>query len=108
MIPLCAGFHSQEGLLFSSRRRHMRWNCDWSSDVCSSDLDPRVELFTCCCCLDFKGVVLVEAISDDDGFLMVDIGLDFLGKRGIFYFKIDELLGVNFPIKILLIVEVKS
>src|SRR6266481_10181377 len=28
------------GLLFffSSRRRHTRWNCDWSSDVCSSDL----------------------------------------------------------------------
>src|SRR5689334_24135216 len=25
---------------FSSRRRHTRWNCDWSSDVCSSDLDP--------------------------------------------------------------------
>src|SRR6267143_4630520 len=24
---------------FSSRRRHTRWNCDWSSDVCSSDLD---------------------------------------------------------------------
>src|SRR5689334_22914635 len=22
----------------SSRRRHTRWNCDWSSDVCSSDL----------------------------------------------------------------------
>src|SRR6516164_10649463 len=22
---------------FSSRRRHTRWNCDWSSDVCSSD-----------------------------------------------------------------------
>src|SRR5689334_10892385 len=27
---------------FSSRRRHTRWNCDWSSDVCSSDLDERV------------------------------------------------------------------
>src|SRR6267143_4378271 len=29
---------------FSSRRRHTRWNCDWSSDVCSSDLDrfPRL------------------------------------------------------------------
>src|SRR5689334_23586869 len=27
---------------FSSRRRHTRWNCDWSSDVCSSDLEvPR-------------------------------------------------------------------
>src|SRR6266568_7746436 len=24
---------------FSSRRRHTRWNCDWSSDVCSSDLE---------------------------------------------------------------------
>src|SRR5689334_16631131 len=23
---------------FSSRRRNTRWNCDWSSDVCSSDL----------------------------------------------------------------------
>src|SRR6266702_5378609 len=30
------------GLLFffSSRRRHTRWPRDWSSDVCSSDLDP--------------------------------------------------------------------
>src|SRR4030066_1259201 len=31
---------------FSSRRRHTRFKCDWSSDVCSSDLsvsrgDPR-------------------------------------------------------------------
>src|SRR5689334_25431893 len=26
---------------FSSRRRHTRWNCDWSSDVCSSDLRRR-------------------------------------------------------------------
>src|SRR6266568_7950722 len=26
---------------FSSRRRHTRWNCDWSSDVCSSDLRAR-------------------------------------------------------------------
>src|SRR6267143_3840046 len=26
---------------FSSRRRHTRWNCDWSSDVCSSDLSTR-------------------------------------------------------------------
>src|SRR6267143_3791295 len=24
---------------FSSRRRPTRWNCDWSSDVCSSDLE---------------------------------------------------------------------
>src|SRR3989338_1078288 len=29
------------GYVFSSRRRHTRWNCDWSSDVCSSDLEAR-------------------------------------------------------------------
>src|SRR5438477_6280769 len=27
---------------FSSRRRHTRLTCDWSSDVCSSDLFPGV------------------------------------------------------------------
>src|SRR5436309_4160250 len=26
---------------FSSRRRHTRFSRDWSSDVCSSDLNPR-------------------------------------------------------------------
>src|SRR2546430_7329300 len=26
---------------FSSRRRHTRFDCDWSSDVCSSDLSRR-------------------------------------------------------------------
>src|SRR2546430_7433425 len=26
---------------FSSRRRHTRFDCDWSSDVCSSDLELR-------------------------------------------------------------------
>src|SRR3989338_7773532 len=25
-------------MLLSSRRRHTTWNCDWSSDVCSSDI----------------------------------------------------------------------
>src|SRR2546430_11517187 len=29
-------------LFFSSRRRHTRFDCDWSSDVCSSDLIPAV------------------------------------------------------------------
>src|SRR5260221_13561306 len=29
---------------FSSRRRHTRSLCDWSSDVCSSDLQPRRRL----------------------------------------------------------------
>src|SRR2546430_10316167 len=28
---------------FSSRRRHTRFDCDWSSDVCSSDLYELLE-----------------------------------------------------------------
>src|SRR5690625_1407527 len=28
------------GVFFSGRRRHTRWPRDWSSDVCSSDLEP--------------------------------------------------------------------
>src|SRR2546430_10796699 len=31
-------------LFFSSRRRHTRFDCDWSSDVCSSDLEAIVRL----------------------------------------------------------------
>src|SRR5689334_25283442 len=31
---------------FSSRRRHTRWNCDWSSDVCSSDLQGPCNRFS--------------------------------------------------------------
>src|SRR5207253_4850303 len=27
---------------FSSRRRHTRWPRDWSSDVCSSDLEVKI------------------------------------------------------------------
>src|SRR5256886_8844955 len=32
---------------FSSRRRHTRFDCDWSSDVCSSDL------VTACCGMEY-------------------------------------------------------
>src|SRR6266567_9237349 len=28
---------------FSSRRRHTRFDCDWSSDVCSSDLATKIQ-----------------------------------------------------------------
>src|SRR5207248_8727211 len=30
---------------FSSRRRHTRSHGDWSSDVCSSDLEPPISFF---------------------------------------------------------------
>src|SRR5256886_8646264 len=37
----CSGMVEARGRLYacvSSRRRHTRFDCDWSSDVCSSDL----------------------------------------------------------------------
>src|SRR5256886_12916841 len=33
-VAMCIRF-----FFFSSRRRHTRFDCDWSSDVCSSDLN---------------------------------------------------------------------
>src|SRR2546430_4567466 len=42
------GWRGVEGFVgfffFSSRRRHTRFDCDWSSDVCSSDLSKRPAL----------------------------------------------------------------
>src|SRR5256886_2128406 len=35
---LCSSLHILVFFFFSSRRRHTRFDCDWSSDVCSSDL----------------------------------------------------------------------
>src|SRR6267143_4673177 len=55
---------------FSSRRRHTRWNCDWSSDVCSSDLHAaRRRLFGVFseCILDFgvrkRGLLDVQLLA---------------------------------------------
>src|SRR5688572_2721233 len=41
LVPtnLCASLMCGINFFFSSRRRHTRFDCDWSSDVCSSDLD---------------------------------------------------------------------
>src|SRR2546427_11826826 len=39
MFAMCM-FIIRSFFFFSSRRRHTRFDCDWSSDVCSSDLIP--------------------------------------------------------------------
>src|SRR5260370_23032005 len=38
---LRSGWKDEGYFFFSSRRRHTRFKCDWSSDVCSSDLDAQ-------------------------------------------------------------------
>src|SRR2546430_1291662 len=37
VIDLSGAFRFRDAFFFSSRRRHTRFDCDWSSDVCSSD-----------------------------------------------------------------------
>src|SRR2546430_7253654 len=34
-------YHAGVSYVVSSRRRHTRFDCDWSSDVCSSDLQGK-------------------------------------------------------------------
>src|SRR5207237_3024125 len=45
-LPLSRFFCVCSFFFFSSRRRHTRFKCDWSSDVCSSDLSsPARDLY---------------------------------------------------------------
>src|SRR5438477_4952789 len=44
-MPAGRGYHQM--FFFSSRRRHTRLTCDWSSDVCSSDLVDRMKEMFC-------------------------------------------------------------
>src|SRR2546430_12736911 len=48
---------------FSSRRRHTRFDCDWSSDVCSSDLDNLLLAFSR---LSEGAAMIADRLSLDD------------------------------------------
>src|SRR2546430_7467368 len=48
---------------FSSRRRHTRFDCDWSSDVCSSDLSRRLPQWA----RRLQGSVRTQGITQRDG-----------------------------------------
>src|SRR5260370_19034553 len=50
---------------FSSRRRHTRFKCDWSSDVCSSDLGASILLVT------RRGSSVLAACSRNFPFLLL-------------------------------------
>src|SRR5690242_14676580 len=43
-FPLIVMIVAALTFFFSSRRRHTRLTCDWSSDVCSSDLEDKNQL----------------------------------------------------------------
>src|SRR5690606_40545206 len=48
---------------FSSRRRHTRFSRDWSSDVCSSDLDPKDQEFKTKKGPIFANIILADEIN---------------------------------------------
>src|SRR5690606_39317451 len=62
MNLVCILLHSIT-LFFSSRRRHTRFSRDWSSDVCSSDLEKILEI---------NYVVLITAVEDGVQIRVVD------------------------------------
>src|SRR5207237_6850020 len=49
-------------VFLSSRRRHTRFKCDWSSDVCSSDLHCRVGWSQLC-----RAGITVYGVTADGG-----------------------------------------
>src|SRR5579862_4817689 len=73
---------------FSSRRRHTRWNCDWSSDVCSSDLQCIYQHFYRAC----HSIVFSTTPQSPLWFLLVLADREKLHKQIVqapcFYFPI--------------------
>src|SRR5260370_34799353 len=65
---------------FSSRRRHTRFKCDWSSDVCSSDLNHD-SLRTRKLLLHKKEVIRLEAMTKQKGYTLIPVRLYFRNGR---------------------------
>src|SRR2546430_6034843 len=68
---------------FSSRRRHTRFDCDWSSDVCSSDL-TEVTVYDASSNTVYRAKLPADAKSsaDQTGIPSVAKISDFLSKLG--------------------------
>src|SRR5438876_1862367 len=69
---------------FSSRRRHTRWTGDWSSDVCSSDLQS-LELTLG---KDAKFIRAFDAFRKKRNVSSYDIG------GGISHREVEEMIGI--------------
>src|SRR3989475_11748953 len=69
---------------FSSRRRHTRFDCDWSSDVCSSDL-VRQEDAACAALDDGRGDARILDVGEglrgeDDADVLLAQRLEQIGR----------------------------
>src|SRR2546430_13101430 len=70
---------------FSSRRRHTRFDCDWSSDVCSSDLEKVAQAV--------KAVASIPGITQEQADVLVHRG--FLSLESLLQAEASDL--AEFP-----------
>src|SRR5688572_21912118 len=75
---------------FSSRRRHTRFDCDWSSDVCSSDLIDEAYInfssqksFTTEL-KDYPNLVIMQTLSKAWGLAALRIGIAFASEEIVY------------------------
>src|SRR6266480_7988457 len=81
---------------FSSRRRHTRLTCDWSSDVCSSDLECTSALHARLHEGRVVHVAPVELVRADEGRERLLVELRALRQVAVAVRSLGEvLLGVN-------------
>src|SRR2546430_8778762 len=65
---------------FSSRRRHTRFDCDWSSDVCSSDLTRQEAVLALGTLPDKGGADVVRRRLKDDNLVVRATAFYALGR----------------------------
>src|SRR4051812_49614067 len=80
---------------FSSRRRHTRLTCDWSSDVCSSDLDVG-HLHRPYTHVPHQGVLSID-FGKQSNLLRFDVTNDMLRPTAVVGTNIDQTTRAPLP-----------
>src|SRR5690242_5645948 len=82
---------------FSSRRRHTILTCDWSSDVCSSDLAPGSAAPACwstsCACGAARAAGNRACPGEGRGQGLLDVVLDPVAQPGVFALPLGKPLN---------------
>src|SRR5438309_2386720 len=82
---------SRKLFFFSSRRRHTRWNCDWSSDVCSSDLERRASTVISPCFVVPRTRTLILPLSTSFRPTTATYGTQSFSAVRIFFASVSEV-----------------
>src|SRR2546427_11126908 len=73
-------------IFFASRRRHTRLDCDWSSDVCSSDLYV-------------AGIFVLGLFSSGMGIRAIRKGHEYYRRANYKKTLLEDVLGLATPLK---------